>query len=185
VQKLDTHRGSTRETSSKVKSESASESESESVERAERASEHKKGAHRNTERVRGRERQTKRKTETEGQRGTETEIKREIETESDETERQGERDLPVNRAGVSKIETKSVKLVSISKEHGSGQGKRVDYTAQSPKHARTTTNRRTHSASPMGSCSQSLVGRSRQRSRNSQLADCPWPPVHRVTADRV
>jgi len=41
----------------------------------------------------------------------------------------------------------------FQREHGSGKGQRVDYTAQSPKHARTTTNRHTHSASPMGSCS--------------------------------
>jgi len=73
----------------------------------------------------------------------------------------------VDRAGVSKIETKSVKLVSISKE-SMGQVKDKDYTAQSPKHARTTTNRRTHSASPIGSCSPSLVGRSRWRSRTTQ-----------------
>jgi len=49
VQKLDTHRESTRETSSKVKSASARERESESVERTERASELKKGAHRHTQ----------------------------------------------------------------------------------------------------------------------------------------
>ena len=72
MQKLGTHRESTRETSSEVKSASARESESESAEQAERESEHKKGAHRHRERVGGRERKTCRKTETEGQRGTET-----------------------------------------------------------------------------------------------------------------
>jgi len=82
VQKLDTHRESTRETSSEVKSASARESESESVERAERASEYKKGAHRHIERMGGREQKTWRKTEREGQRGMETGKKREIETVS-------------------------------------------------------------------------------------------------------
>jgi len=67
VQKLDTHRENTRETSSNVKSASARESASESVKRAERASEHKRGAHRHRERVGERERKTWRKTETEGQ----------------------------------------------------------------------------------------------------------------------
>ena len=77
-----------------------------------------------------------------------------------------ERDPPVDRAGVSKIETKSVKLVSMSKE-SIDQFKDKDYTAQSPKHARSTTNRRTHGASPIGSCSPLLVGRSRRRSRTT------------------
>jgi len=160
VQKLDTHWESTRETSS------SSESESESVERAERASAQKKGAHRHRERVGGRERKTKRKTETEGQRGTETEIKREIETESNETERQGEgqgglyvweilyesgREQPASGPGGREQDRDQKCQVSqhFQREYGSGQGQRVDYTAQSPKHARTTMNRRTHSASPM------------------------------------
>jgi len=53
--------------------------------------------------------------------------------------RVAESDPPVDRAGVSKIETKSVRLVSISKEN-MGQVKDKDYTGQSPKHARTTMN---------------------------------------------
>jgi len=81
--------------------------------------------------------------------------------------RVAESDPPVDRAGVSKIETKSVRLVSISKEN-MGQVKDKDYTGQSPKHARTTMNLHTHSASPMGSCSPSLVGRSSRRSRTTQ-----------------